>query len=396
MRCSSASAVPAADGQPSSITSAHLDSTELAFRPHLSASLALVFDVPPAPTAAAPYWLKPRLVKHVQPFIELADLAGGDVDGLLAALGLSRRALRSLSTRLPYYQLHWLTEQLIAQCADPEIGLRAAERTSFARMDLFGNLIRHFIPVSPDLFTVLQLLANFWTYVCGTAQTTLRVDGSLVTITIVPTVEPPPELYDGAAGACCSLIQTLGGAGLRPVEVRLPRPRPARPQRYEQFFGAPVQFEAAQLQLVYAHAALRSPASEEALPDAAPWSALIAPSASVLVSQVRTHVLALLAEGVPKFANVARKLGLSTRTLRRRLSQGRSSYAELVDEARRERALALASRAELDVGRLAELTGFTDASAFARAFRRWTGERPREFMRRVRERTGPAAGARNA
>ena len=53
-------------------------------------------------------------------------------------------------------------------------------------------------------------------------------------------------------------------------------------------------------------------------------------------------------------------------------------------------AATLASRAELDVGRLAELTGFTDASAFARAFRRWTGERPRAFMRRVRERASQA------
>jgi AraC-like DNA-binding protein len=324
------------------------------------------------------------------PFLELADLAGGDVDGLLAALGLSRRALRSLSTRLPYYQLHWMIEQLIALCDDPEVGLRAAERTPLARLDVFGNLIRHFIPVSPDLLTVLQLLANFWTHICGTARMTLHVDAGVVTITIVPTVKLPPELYDSAAGACCLLIQTLGGAGVRPTQVRLPRPRPSRPQRYEQFFGAPVAFELAELQLVYPHAALRSPASGAALPEATPLSALLAPSANALAAQIRTHVLALLAEGVPKLPSVARKLGLSARTLRRRLSQARSSYAELVDEARRERALALANRAELDVGRLAELTGFADASAFARAFRRWTGERPRAFMRRVRERTGQA------
>lgn len=325
----------------------------------------------------------------VLPFIELADLAGGDVDGLLAALGLSRAALRSPSTRLPYYQLHWLTEQLIAQSADPEVGLRAAERAHLARKDVFGHLVRHFIPLSPDLFTVVRLLTHFWTHVCGTARASLRVDDNLVTISIVPSIEPPPELYDGVAGACCLLLETLGGAGVRPVEVRLPRARPERPQRYEQFFGAPVLFEVAELQLVYAHEVLRAPVSAEALPDTAPLSALMVTSASALVQQIRAHVLALLADGVPKLPSVARKVGLSARTLRRRLSAARSSYAELVDDARRERALALARRAELDVGRLAELTGFTDASAFARAFRRWTGERPREFMRRARERAGP-------
>jgi AraC-like DNA-binding protein len=337
--------------------------------------------------------LRPRLVKHLRPFIELADLEGGDVDGLLGALGLSRRDLRNPSTRRPYYQLQWLTEQLIAECADPEVGLRAAERTQFARDDVLGHLIRHFIQVSSDLLAVLDLLARFWTGVSETTHTTVTVepggaqhgDGDVVVIRIVPTVQPPPEVYDSVAGASCLLIQTLGGAQLRPIEVRLPRPRPARPERYEQFFAAPVVFEAAQLELRYAHAALRAPASEHGLPDDDAHVPVASTSLGALAAQIRVRVLATLAEGAPRLPIMARKLGVSARTLRRRLSEVRTSYAELVDEARRERALSLASRAELDVARLAELTGFADASTFARAFRRWTGQGPREFMQQVRE-----------
>ena len=342
----------------------------------------------PAPATATREELRPRLVRHVLSFVELGEAAGADVDGLLAEVGLSRRALRSPTTRLPHYQLHWLVEQLIMQCADPEIGLRAAERTLFARADFMGHLIRHFVQLSPDLLTVLRLLADFATHVSGTMRTTVTVDDDVVVITIVPVVESLPELYDCLAGACCTLVETLGGTGLRPLEVRLPRPCPTRPQRYENFFGTAVMFEAPQLQLVYARAALGSPATEPGPPDAAPSAALTAHVRTSLALQVRTHVLTHLADGVPLLSSVARKLGLSARTLRRRLSDVRSTYVELVDEARRERALSLASRAELDVGRLAELTGFTDASAFARAFRRWTGERPREYMRRARARAG--------
>lgn len=341
-------------------------------------------ELPETPTAAAHEQHRPRLLRHVLPFFELAEEAGADLDALLAEIHLSRRALRDPKAEIPTYQMRWLLEQLIAQCADPEVGLRAAERTNLIRSDFLGNLIRHVIEMSSDLLTVLQLLAYFGTHVARTIHITVRVDDGLVTFGIVPVVECPPELYDCFAGSCCALIETLGGPGLRPLEVRLPHPCPTTPQRFEKFYGAPVVFDAPQLQLVYARAALSSPVREEAPADGASLPAPTARGGSALALLIRTHVLARLAEGVPLLPSVARKLGFSARTLRRRLSEARSSYAELVDEARRERALALARRAELDVGRLAELTGFTDASAFARAFRRWTGERPAEYMRRAR------------
>lgn len=343
--------------------------------------------LPPAPSAAAREQLRPRLVRHILPFIELSEAAGTDVDELLAQVGLSRAALRNPMTQLPYYQIHWLIEQLSAQSGDPEIGLRAAERTLFIRAEFLGNLIRHCTQTSSDLLTVMQLLAHFGTYVARTTRITLKIDDDVVTTRIVPVVPGPPELYDCMSGACCALMEALGGKGLRPLEVRLPRPRPPRPERYEKFFGAPVVFDAPNWEFVYAREALRATVKDETTPQGSPSPALSARGGNALALQIRTHVLARLAEGVPLLSHVARKLGLSARTLRRRLSEARSSYAELVDEARRERALSLASRAELDVGRLAELTGFTDASAFARAFRRWTGERPREFMRRARART---------
>jgi AraC-like DNA-binding protein len=345
-----------------------------------------MYEVPPVPLAALDVQLKPRLVRHILPFIELGDLAGADVDGLLAAVGLSRRSLRAPLTQIPNYQMHWLLVQLIAHSGDPEIGLRAAERMLLARSEFLGNVIRHIIQMSSDLLTVMQLLAQFGTYVGANTQITLTADDSIVTITAVPLIEAPPEVYDCVAGAGCALLQVLGGAGLRPLEVRLPHACPTRPERYEKFFGAPVKFETPEFQVVYAREALRSPVASEVPSHAAQPTGFGAPGGNALALEIRRHVLAGLAEGVPLLPSVARKLGLSARTLRRRLAEVRSSYGELVDEARRERALALASRAELDVGRLAELTGFVDASAFARAFRRWTGERPREYMRRMRER----------
>jgi AraC-like DNA-binding protein len=330
-----------------------------------------------------------RPLKHLLPFVEAGAMAGVDVDELLAPLGVTRHALRDPTTRLPYYQLQWLCEQLILRSGDPEIGLRAAERADFANLDMLGHLVQHFVQLSPSLLSVIELLLSFWTRVCGTALASLTLTDERVVIRVVPTIAPPPEVYDGCAGACCQLIQQLGGANLRPLEVRLPRPRPARPERFEQFFSAPVVFDSPQLELVYARAALGTRPSDVGRLSTGtdvPRESALAAGVDKLAQQVYARVLAALAEGVPSLSQLARKLGVSARTLRRRLQEARTGYAELVDQARRQRALALASRAELDVTQLAQLTGFADGSAFARAFRRWTGEPPSSFMQRARER----------
>jgi AraC-like DNA-binding protein len=74
---------------------------------------------------------------------------------------------------------------------------------------------------------------------------------------------------------------------------------------------------------------------------------------------------------------------MSERTLRRRLRESGVTYRALVDAVRSERAIALADRGEHSVTAIAQLSGFADATAFARAFRRWTGSAPQAYLRRA-------------
>jgi AraC-like DNA-binding protein len=82
---------------------------------------------------------------------------------------------------------------------------------------------------------------------------------------------------------------------------------------------------------------------------------------------------------------IAQRCGVAERTLRRRLAEAGTSYRELVDDIRRDRALLLLDHG-LSITELAQQLGFSDATAFARAFRRWTGETPEAYRRaRVRQ-----------
>lgn len=98
-----------------------------------------------------------------------------------------------------------------------------------------------------------------------------------------------------------------------------------------------------------------------------------------LQQQVIEVVAPLLSGGVPQLADVAGQLGMSGRTLQRRLSDAGRTYQALVEQARRELARQLISETRYSLAEISFLTGFSEQSAFTRAFKRWEGQTPRAF-----------------
>ena len=98
-----------------------------------------------------------------------------------------------------------------------------------------------------------------------------------------------------------------------------------------------------------------------------------------LERRVRMQVSQSLSPGVPTVSNIAGYFGMSGRTLQRRLSDRGYSFQTLVDESRRELAERLLKETEYPLAEVAFLTGFSEQSAFNRAFKRWAGQTPRSF-----------------
>jgi len=98
-----------------------------------------------------------------------------------------------------------------------------------------------------------------------------------------------------------------------------------------------------------------------------------------LERRVRMQISRSLSQGVPTVSTIARHFGMSGRTLQRRLFDRGYSFQALVDESRRELAERLLKETEYPLAEIAFLTGFSEQSAFNRAFRRWAGKTPRSF-----------------
>ena len=105
------------------------------------------------------------------------------------------------------------------------------------------------------------------------------------------------------------------------------------------------------------------------------------PGASSTTSQVREIVAKRLAQGTPSAPAVARELSMSRRTLARRLEQEGTSFTELLEDVRRCMAMHYVRRTDMSMTEIAYNLGFSQQSAFHRAFRRWTGQTPLEYRR---------------
>ncbi|WOE74526.1 AraC family transcriptional regulator [Alterisphingorhabdus coralli] len=95
--------------------------------------------------------------------------------------------------------------------------------------------------------------------------------------------------------------------------------------------------------------------------------------------QVKSEIGKNLSGGVPKLSDVAKALGMSARTLQRKLNDEGAVFQALVDEARRELSERLLRTSQYPLVEVAFLTGFAEQSGFTRAFKRWAGQTPRSY-----------------
>jgi AraC-like DNA-binding protein len=298
---------------------------------------------------------------------------------LLASLGLPPVIERPISAET--YGALWLA---VAAAVDDEffgMGGRPMRRGSF-------TLLCHCVLHAKTLEQALRRALRFLGVVLEDPNGELVIRNGLAEIVLTDKGEARSAFayrtyWILLHGITCWLVG-------RRIPIRRVDFRCAEPQQgadYRLFFGAPVQFSQTVSRLAFDRAVLKLPIvrTEQALKQflrGAPANILVRYRYDAgLAASVRKRLRQATPSAWSSFSELAAQMKMSPSTLRHRLQSEGQSYASIKDEIRRDLAIEMLLHGHSSVGDIAAQVGFSEPSAFHRAFRKWTSKSPAAFRR---------------
>jgi len=324
------------------------------------------------------------LASKARALVRYAVDRGIDGDRLLAGARLAPDAIARGDARVTSASVAALWSDLARLTGDPQLGLRVGESEGTA--GAFG--VVGFRAMTSSTFG--EGLACFVRYnrlvnEGGESRLTEAADTFTYELGFPYASEPVGRLLvDRALASCLLLARRWTGQPLRPRRLQLRHGKGRGASGYQRIFDCAVTFGAPTNAIVFERDAARLPLRTAQADVAGYLEALASAAAADLPpgdagSAVSQVVRAALSGGDPGVAAIARKLGVSARTLQRRLLAEGLSYQAVVDRVRRELAVTLVTSTDLPVAAVGERVGYADDRAFRRAFRRWTGSSAAEL-----------------
>ena len=171
----------------------------------------------------------------------------------------------------------------------------------------------------------------------------------------------------------------------RPLEWPHPMPMDITP--YQQYFSCPIIFDAKTvsihipLQLMSLPINSRDPFLVKLLEQQAEALMTALPVQDALLKSLQQHILAVLQDEAPELKTVATRMAMSERSLYRYLNERGLRYKTVLNNLRYELAKNYLKDAQLSLPEIALMLGYSEQSAFSRAFKEWSGESPMQYRR---------------
>lgn len=319
---------------------------------------------------------------------------GMDAEGLLRQAGISPELLGSPQARVSstHYGELW---RLISETLDDEFFGMDSRRMKAGSF----TLLCHAVIQADTLERALRRVLRFLRVILDDLSGELVRDGELARIVLTEHASATGEAAPRRAFAYGTYLLILHGIACWLIGRRIPLlqadfrcAEPAYSDEWRILFSQTLNFDQAcsgfSFPLEYLGMAnIQNERTMKEFLRSAPANFLVKyKNSDGLAARIRRRLREMPPASWPDFATLATQFHASEATLRRRLDDEGQSYRSILDDLRRDLAIALLSDTTHSISEIAGELGFAEPSAFHRAFKKWTGARPSEY------RVGGAAG----
>ena len=323
----------------------------------------------------------------VRSLVDAAERAGVAREALLSGTPVAER-IGDIGARIEHRDFERLLLRALDLTGDEAFPLQMAEWASEGAFDVVAHMISH----APTLRQAIDLCGRYGRIISDGSRLRLSERSGTATLAL-EFVRSSPRMDRAHAEfvlmGMLRMLQVFGGAPTHLFGVSFEHPRPAHHARYTRVFGGAERFGRAETALEFDATLLdrqqlhqHSQLYDLLLSQAEQQLSRLAGDGG-LVERLEEYLVARPASRIPDMQTAARHHGLSVRSLRRRLTEAGVSYRTLVQSILERRATQLLRDRRHSLQETANALGFADASAFHRAFKRWTGVTPLEFRARI-------------
>jgi AraC-like DNA-binding protein len=332
---------------------------------------------------------------HALHLAELLEGWGVPAARLFAGTGVTEETLSEPGTRVTLSVMGRLTERARRLSGEPGLGMHLGLKM---RISAHGELGMAAMTAS-TVREALEVAVQFTPLRTTAIELRVHEQGDVAALVVEEraSLEPVRDVFMfSLVIGIWQMGNALTGRELS-GDADLTFEEPAYFHRFAHFTPGTVRFGRPVNQLVFPRSTLDLPLlmADPASQKVAREQCVRALEALGREGHLLTRVRALIpreGRGTRGMGEVAAQVGMSERTLKRRLAEHGTTFSRLVDEHRRDTAMLLLQAGELSVDAIAERAGYSDAANFTRAFRRWTGVSPRAYRRGMQGPPGRTGG----
>lgn len=333
----------------------------------------------------------------VHAVVSAVESRGMSREAFAARSGIAADQLAARDTSISIDAFKRIVESALDATDDPAFGLHCGEQTSSVVFQVLAHLVQH----AATFGEAVDTIARYTELVAPGFRPCVIVQGDRASLRFSWLRGEQPTIRVMAELALTGLLRLLRQYVARPtnfVIASFAYSEPPRVEEYRRIFGGSARFDQPFTELQFPRTWLTrtqlhsNPELHRLLKLQADRQLALQRS-----DKLGARVQQLLAEhdpsALPSMPHVARRLGVSTRTLTRKLQSESVTFAKLIVNQRRTAAKRLLEQGVLSVHQVADAMGFADAPAFHKAFKRWTGLTPMQYTASVRRVGGGYPGS---